>query len=73
MERDCDVCEDTYIVDERNYNRGWARCCSKSCAATKREKNRRTGGANPNAILVVESNLKKFKLEQKLDIQIWAL
>lgn len=35
--RACDYCGNVYIVDKRNLNRGWGLCCSKSCAASKRE------------------------------------
>lgn len=37
MKRKCDVCGKTYNADKRNIKRGWGLCCSKSCAATKRE------------------------------------
>ena len=37
MERKCDVCGKIYNADERNLKRGWGLCCSKSCAAKKRE------------------------------------
>lgn len=37
MKRKCDICKKTYEADERNIKRGWGLCCSKSCAATKRE------------------------------------
>lgn len=36
--RKCDNCEKEYRADTRNTNRGWGLCCSKSCAASKREK-----------------------------------
>jgi hypothetical protein len=38
MERKCDNCGTTYTSDVRNINRGWGLTCSKSCAASKREK-----------------------------------
>lgn len=41
MERKCDWCKHSYTADMRNVKRGWGLCCSKSCAAKKREK--RTG------------------------------
>ena len=37
MIRNCDVCKKEYNADERNVKRGWGLCCSKSCAAKKRE------------------------------------
>ena len=38
MKRKCDLCGKNYDADERNLKRGWGLCCSKSCAAKKREK-----------------------------------
>lgn len=40
IERNCDNCNKNYLADTRNLNRGWGLCCSKSCAASKREKSR---------------------------------
>jgi len=40
IKRNCDNCGNTYDADTRNLKRGWGLCCSKSCAATKREKKR---------------------------------
>jgi len=40
MKRNCDNCGKEYEADMRNINRGWGLCCSKSCAASKREKSR---------------------------------
>lgn len=37
MKRKCDVCGKEYEADNRNIKRGWGLCCSKSCAAKKRE------------------------------------
>ena len=38
IKRPCDNCTKTYIADTRDLNRGWGKCCSKSCAASAREK-----------------------------------
>jgi hypothetical protein len=38
MKRNCDCCSKEYDADLRNLKRGWGLCCSKSCAAKKREK-----------------------------------
>lgn len=43
MKRNCDNCGKEYEADKRNVNRGWGLCCSKSCAAQKREKDRTSG------------------------------
>lgn len=40
MKRNCDNCGKEYDADSRNLKRGWGLCCSKSCAASKREKNK---------------------------------
>ncbi len=40
MKRNCDHCDKEYEADERNLKRGWGLCCSKSCAASKREKSK---------------------------------
>ena len=40
IERNCDSCDKPYKADVRNLKRGWGLCCSKSCAAKKREMSR---------------------------------
>lgn len=40
MIRKCDYCNKEYDADDRNIKRGWGLCCSKSCAASKREQSR---------------------------------
>lgn len=40
MKRKCDYCSREYNADERNLKRGWGLCCSKKCAAKKREKSK---------------------------------
>jgi hypothetical protein len=40
VSRNCDNCGKLYDADKRNLNRGWGLCCSKSCAASNREKSR---------------------------------
>ena len=41
IKRNCDYCGKEYKADTRNLNRGWGLCCSKSCAAKKREKSKK--------------------------------
>lgn len=36
--KNCENCGRPYQADTRNLARGWGRCCSKSCAAVLREK-----------------------------------
>jgi len=40
VKRLCDYCSGDYLADTRNLKRGWGLCCSKSCAANKREKSK---------------------------------
>lgn len=40
IKRKCDVCNKEYEADTQNIKRDWGLCCSKSCAASKREKNK---------------------------------
>ncbi|MDR1556210.1 MAG: hypothetical protein LBS88_04160 [Tannerellaceae bacterium] len=40
MKRKCDWCGKLYTADTRNTKRGWGLCCSKKCAASKRESGR---------------------------------
>ncbi len=42
MERNCDNCGEKYTADDRNVKRGWGLTCSKSCAASKREKSKKS-------------------------------
>ena len=62
MKRNCDNCKKEYEADERNLKRGWGLTCSKSCAASKREKSKK--GYNHervrrnNALRVVISDMK---------------
>ena len=55
MKRKCDLCGKNYDADERNLKRGWGLCCSKSCAAKKRE--REKPGYNP--IIVAMNNERR--------------
>lgn len=51
MNRNCDHCGKKYEADIRNVNRGWGLCCSKSCAAKKRESGKLTTGQIENSAL----------------------
>lgn len=57
MERKCDVCGKEYNADERNIKRGWGLCCSKSCAAKKREKSK----PSYNAERVKQNNIRRAR------------
>lgn len=48
MKRKCDYCGREYEAEPRNLKRGWGLCCSKSCAAKKREKSK--PGYNPERV-----------------------
>ena len=58
MKRNCDICGEPYEADERNLKRGWGLCCSKRCAASKREKSR----PSYNIDTVKYNNLKRAGL-----------
>lgn len=34
----CQSCGKAFLAKQSDINRGWAKCCSKSCAASKRER-----------------------------------
>ena len=53
--RKCDYCGKEYMADNRNLKRGWGLCCSKSCAANKREKSK----PNYNPERVAANNIKR--------------
>ena len=55
MKRNCDNCQTEYEADMRNVNRGWGLCCSKSCAASKREKSK----PNYNPERVERNNVRR--------------
>ena len=70
VERNCDNCGNLYEADTRNLNRGWGLTCSKSCAASKREKSK--PGYDPERVRV--NNIKRanwnsggFKQESFVD------
>lgn len=49
MKRKCDNCGNEYYADSRNIKRGWGLTCSKSCAASMREKSK--PDYNPERVL----------------------
>lgn len=53
--RQCDNCQTWYQADNRNLQRGWGLCCSKSCAAAKREKSK----PGYNATRVMSNNARR--------------
>lgn len=53
--RNCDLCGKEYDADMRNIKRGWGLCCSKSCAAKKRERSKPS--YNPDR--VAYNNIKR--------------
>ncbi|MDX1365898.1 MAG: hypothetical protein R3243_16960 [Arenibacter latericius] len=58
VKRKCDNCGKEYFADTRNLKRGWGLCCSKSCAAKKREMSK--PGYNPETVRY--NNLKRAGL-----------
>ena len=63
VNRNCDNCGKTYKADSRNLKRGWGLCCSKSCAAQKREKNK--PGYNPKHVAI--NNQKRLNYQIKAE------
>ena len=55
VDRACDNCGKPYKADTRNLKRGWGLCCTKRCAAQKREKDK--PGYNPAR--VAANNIKR--------------
>jgi hypothetical protein len=55
IKRNCDNCGVEYNADERNLKRGWGLCCSKSCAAKKRE----TSKEGYDAERVARNNIRR--------------
>lgn len=59
--RNCDYCEKEYMADNRNLKRGWGLCCSKRCAANKREKSR----PNYDPKRVAANNIKRVSFQEQ--------
>lgn len=38
LAKQCQICNGDYEVKPADWKRGWGKCCSKACAATRREK-----------------------------------
>jgi len=67
VKRKCDYCGNEYKADTRNLKRGWGLCCSKSCAANKREQSK--PNYDPKR---VERNNTRRKLWAENGKEIWA-
>jgi hypothetical protein len=68
IKRICDDigCSNTYLADERNLRRGWGLCCSKSCAASKREKSR----PDYDPVIVARNNkLRDAREKNKMSVE----
>lgn len=61
VKRNCDCCKKEYEADERNLRRGWGLTCSKSCAASMREKSK--PGYNPKR--VEKNNVRRSSWNEK--------
>lgn len=61
IKRKCDVCGREYDADYRNLQRGWGLCCSKSCAAKKRElkKTARLYGISPDRLKAIREDRER--------------
>ncbi len=56
-------CQNDYQADTRNLNRGWGLCCSKSCAASKREKSK--PGYDPATVALNNKRREGRETEEK--------
>jgi len=63
IKRNCDCCKKEYLADERNLKRGWGLTCSKSCAASMREKAK----PNYNAARVERNNERRANWKHYYD------
>ena len=63
IKRKCDNCQNDYQADTRNLNRGWGLCCSKSCAASKREKSK--PGYDPATVALNNKRREGRETEEK--------
>lgn len=68
MKRNCDNCNKEYEADIRNINRGWGLTCSKSCAASKREKSK----PSYNAEKVKKNNFRRENWNSMLPNGLWV-
>lgn len=70
MKRNCDNCGKEYEADMRNINRGWGLTCSKSCAASKREKS----NPNYNPERVYKNNIRRVQWNERIiDENEWGV
>lgn len=63
--RNCDNCGCLYEADTRNLARGWGKCCSKSCAATLREKSAGTKQEKPARRLTYDELVARANATEK--------
>jgi hypothetical protein len=76
--RNCDYCGKEYKADNRNLKRGWGLCCSKKCAANKREKSK----PNYDPDRVKENNFRRanwnnpfempFEVKHRINMKRWG-
>jgi len=62
VKRNCDNCGKPYEADSRNLKRGWGLCCSKACAASKREKSR--PGYHPLTVAINNTRRANWNVPQ---------
>lgn len=69
MKRKCDNCGKEYEADTRNLKRGWGLTCSKSCAASKREKSK--PGYAPER--VARNNIRRENWNGGIDENLYGI
>ena len=67
MNRKCDNCKSEYSAKNADVMRGWGLCCSKSCAANKREKLK----PGYNKKTVYSNNIRRANWNKDRDKDDW--
>jgi len=66
VECQCDVCKKPFMAKIADRKRGWARCCTKRCAAIKRE--RKTGTYKANMARIRAARAREDNFDPDLDV-----
>lgn len=72
VSRTCPVCKDPYMAREADLKRGWAKTCSKSCAAiarTQRESKGNFKRASASARYSTRNDPRQLEAEQEMGWQ----
>lgn len=64
MKRNCDICGNEYNVKKSDLQRGWGLTCSKSCAAIKRENDKRVKNKKIESEEIEEKEISEYKTKE---------